>query len=373
MSTRVSHLRFLFAATAAVSATTLPLASDAGEIDSAPAASQELSGARRASGPRLHLEAAGSHFIDLGSGGAWQANELGYGVVANAALEWAAWSRLGFELRIGGAHYQTAHAPDDPSLKPTNGGGFYALGAGFRAHPFHDVGGLFIGGALGVARTGTVYRPTFDVRLGWDFVLAGGFEAGPYFGYLHVVETNRDLRPEDARAWMLGFQMSFGGVVRPEKRHVEVVAVVVPKSEPPKEKEPEITKADPPPDPPPLEVIGDKIVLVDRIHFEYASSKIESSSLPALQILAKHILEHPEYSVVSIDGHTDEIGGDEWNMKLSISRAEAVRSQLVSYGVSGKILRIRGYGKSRPRVAGHDDGARAENRRVEFKFEVRKP
>ncbi len=72
---------------------------------------------------------------------------------------------------------------------------------------------------------------------------------------------------------------------------------------------------------------------------------------------------------VIIDGHTCDLGSDAHNRELSERRARAVRDYLVSRGVSGAILRTRGFGRTRPVVPNTDESQRARNRRVDFVFQ----
>jgi len=69
-----------------------------------------------------------------------------------------------------------------------------------------------------------------------------------------------------------------------------------------------------------------------------------------------------------IGGHTDGVGSDEYNMALSLRRAQAVKDALCrSYRVDCAKLKVRGYGKSEPVASNDDEAGRAQNRRVVFK------
>jgi outer membrane protein OmpA-like peptidoglycan-associated protein len=69
---------------------------------------------------------------------------------------------------------------------------------------------------------------------------------------------------------------------------------------------------------------------------------------------------------VEVAGHTCSIGTDEYNLGLSLRRAEAVRNYLVSKGVSADRLTVRGYGESRPVASNATREGRVQNRRVEL-------
>ena len=112
------------------------------------------------------------------------------------------------------------------------------------------------------------------------------------------------------------------------------------------------------------ELIGDKIVLDDVIHFEFNSPRIRSRSFPLVRKIASVIKEHPAILEVSIEGHADARGTEEYNQKLSEERAESTRTMLVGFGVEEPRLRVIGHGKSHLKVPTlHAD---ERNRRVEF-------
>jgi outer membrane protein OmpA-like peptidoglycan-associated protein len=69
---------------------------------------------------------------------------------------------------------------------------------------------------------------------------------------------------------------------------------------------------------------------------------------------------------VSIEGHTDNQGPDDYNQDLSERRAASVRRYLISQGVESERLRSKGFGESQPIDDNRTAAGRAENRRVEF-------
>ena len=70
--------------------------------------------------------------------------------------------------------------------------------------------------------------------------------------------------------------------------------------------------------------------------------------------------------VVVVEGHTDSIGSDAYNMKLSQRRANAVRDYMVKNGVSGSRIKTEAYGKTRPIASNKTAEGRAQNRRVDI-------
>jgi outer membrane protein OmpA-like peptidoglycan-associated protein len=120
------------------------------------------------------------------------------------------------------------------------------------------------------------------------------------------------------------------------------------------------------PDEDQVRVLGDKIVLDDRVHFYVNSFIIRKISYPLLQRLGKLIADHPEYVHVSVEGHADERGPDNFNQKLSEDRARAVMEFLIKQGIAQDRLSSIGYGSTRPLVDKKSEYALLLNRRVEF-------
>jgi len=120
------------------------------------------------------------------------------------------------------------------------------------------------------------------------------------------------------------------------------------------------------PDEDQVRVLGDKIVLDDRVHFMVNSHIIRRESFGLLARLAKLIKDHPEYVHVSIEGHADERGAEDFNQKLSENRASAVQEFLVKNGVAAARLSSKGYGSTHPLVERKSELAYFHNRRVEF-------
>ena len=75
--------------------------------------------------------------------------------------------------------------------------------------------------------------------------------------------------------------------------------------------------------------------------------------------------EKPEI-IFSVEGHTDNVGDEEANQKLSEERAKAVVTKLVEMGITNDRLSAKGFGESKPLSDNHSPEGRANNRRVEF-------
>lgn len=120
------------------------------------------------------------------------------------------------------------------------------------------------------------------------------------------------------------------------------------------------------PDEESVRVVGDKIELDQKIHFWTNSDRIRPLSYPVLEQLAKFLVAHPEYVHVSIEGHADARGEEDFNLRLSKERAKSILEFLVTRGVEADRLASEGFGSSRPLVEGDTEHAWFMNRRVEF-------
>jgi len=103
----------------------------------------------------------------------------------------------------------------------------------------------------------------------------------------------------------------------------------------------------------------------DYLKFEFDKAELRPEDKELLSRIAGILMTSHDYTV-SVNGHTDDVGTDEYNQKLSERRAQAVRDYLVKAGLSPEILSVEGHGKSRPLVPGNSEAARAKNRRVEL-------
>lgn len=111
---------------------------------------------------------------------------------------------------------------------------------------------------------------------------------------------------------------------------------------------------------------GKKITIRRQINFATNSAEILESSNALLLEVADVILRNPEIRLLEIQGHTDDRGGAELNLRLSQDRAESVRAWLIRNGVEESRLIAKGYGLTRPLVPNITSANRAKNRRVEF-------
>lgn len=109
-----------------------------------------------------------------------------------------------------------------------------------------------------------------------------------------------------------------------------------------------------------------KPIILHGVNFESGSDVIREESLPILDEVAKSLIAWPN-TKVEIQGHTDNVGSEEFNLDLSKRRAISLGKYLVSRGVNRENLIAEGYGETRPIATNDTPEGRAENRRVELK------
>ena len=107
------------------------------------------------------------------------------------------------------------------------------------------------------------------------------------------------------------------------------------------------------------------VVQLVNIQFEFNSAVLTGDSEEGVVMLAAFLESHPEISV-ELAGHTDNVGSDAYNLKLSDERAEVVRQALIVRGIDESRLAAKGYGSTKPVVPNDTDEHRAMNRRTEM-------
>jgi outer membrane protein OmpA-like peptidoglycan-associated protein len=106
------------------------------------------------------------------------------------------------------------------------------------------------------------------------------------------------------------------------------------------------------------------VLTLGDVLFNTGSSTLSPGAGRNLDRLVAFLTEHPD-RLVQIDGFTDSVGTDSFNLDLSQRRADAVRSDLLSRGVSSARVATQGYGKAYPVADNSESGGRQLNRRVE--------
>jgi OOP family OmpA-OmpF porin len=101
------------------------------------------------------------------------------------------------------------------------------------------------------------------------------------------------------------------------------------------------------------------------INFDFNKATLKPSSYPKLEQMVQILNEYPDYSL-SIAGHTDNKGDDDYNLRLSYERAAAARTYMVSKGIPAERIESRGYGETKPIADNKTAAGQAQNRRVDF-------
>ena len=109
------------------------------------------------------------------------------------------------------------------------------------------------------------------------------------------------------------------------------------------------------------------VYVLRNIQFEFNSYALMPVSYVELDKVVAYLQGHPEISV-RLSGHTDHVGKDEYNRKLSAERAERVAAYLIARGIAQKKITTFGFGESKPLVTGDLDEGQEINRRVEIEF-----
>jgi outer membrane protein OmpA-like peptidoglycan-associated protein len=111
----------------------------------------------------------------------------------------------------------------------------------------------------------------------------------------------------------------------------------------------------------------DRIEIKQQIRFKTKSAKITGKdSFAILLEVAQALRDNKQIKKVRIEGHTDSVGNDAANLKLSQSRADAVMAALIKDGVDPGRLEAVGFGETKPIASNSSAAGRAENRRTEF-------
>lgn len=103
------------------------------------------------------------------------------------------------------------------------------------------------------------------------------------------------------------------------------------------------------------------------VFFDFDQSLVKPEGASLLELHGKYLASHPAVSI-KIEGNTDEQGGIEYNLALGQKRADAVAKTLKIYGVKDSQMEAVSLGEEKPKAAGHDEAARAQNRRADLVY-----
>lgn len=114
-----------------------------------------------------------------------------------------------------------------------------------------------------------------------------------------------------------------------------------------------------------------RVVFPERVFFDTARADLRPEAVEVVRIVARNLQLEPPDVVLFVAGHTDARGGTNYNLHLSVERANAVAEAILDHGVNvAQVWRV-GFGEEMPLRAGDNEEAWGQNRRVEFLFAAR--
>jgi len=117
--------------------------------------------------------------------------------------------------------------------------------------------------------------------------------------------------------------------------------------------------------PPPPAPLPKKISLSADTNFDFDSAKLRPLGEQRVEGLVESLKKNPSVRVL-VEGHTDSIGTEKYNQRLSERRANSVRDYMVSLGIDASRITTRGYGEAKPIESNDTAEGRATNRRVDI-------
>ncbi|HEX2962330.1 MAG TPA: OmpA family protein [Ignavibacteriales bacterium] len=99
------------------------------------------------------------------------------------------------------------------------------------------------------------------------------------------------------------------------------------------------------------------------LYFDFGSDNLKAESKPSIDNILKYLKQNPGIKIL-IEGHTDNVGSDAANNRLSENRASSVKNELVKNGIDEARLSVKGFGSKRPVGDNNSVTGRAQNRRV---------
>lgn len=106
------------------------------------------------------------------------------------------------------------------------------------------------------------------------------------------------------------------------------------------------------------------------VEFDFDSSRVRESAMGEIEDMANFMKEHPQLNI-TIHGHTDSVGPEDYNQWLSERRAKAVGDVMIKrFGINANRVSYKGHGESKPRTMGDSAAARQDNRRIEAELKI---
>lgn len=290
------------------------------------------------------------------------------------------WLAIGARLRAG--VLRNGPSPGNGLADP-GFGGLMTAGLAMRAH----VSGAWVELVGGGGVTGNDLVPAVEAGAGWMFAV-GDYHVGPSARFVRVVSRDQMAAFGSADIALVGVDISWGKPRAPRSVRAVVVekparkddvavaadAVGFAVSDGDRVVESRETSCAQRMDGCPISehvmMFEDRIVLDERVLFDFNRARVRSSGRDVIADIAKMWRAHPEWHRITIEGHTDVRGSDTYNQNLSKRRAELARLVLEKQGFDAAAIEAVGFGRSRPRIeAARDEREHQKNRRVEFVIE----
>jgi outer membrane protein OmpA-like peptidoglycan-associated protein len=212
---------------------------------------------------------------------------------------------------------------------------------------------VLIVGALILSMTGCALR---DRKFG-SCTIAGALVGATVGGVVGgALANNDDDDPTDEeRFGAIGGGVGGGALLGGLLGH----AICDPIKEPPPPP-PAVAQAPPPPPPP-----AKPLVTLHGPQFDFDKATLKPDGKRMVDEAVRVMKDKPDLRV-SVEGHTDSVGSDAYNQRLSERRAKAVSDYLISQGIDDSRISVEGFGESKPVASNESAAGRAENRRVEI-------
>ena len=109
-------------------------------------------------------------------------------------------------------------------------------------------------------------------------------------------------------------------------------------------------------------------IVISNVYYETAKAELKPESKTSLDKELVQLLKDNPQLIIEIGSHTDDVGSNEYNQKLSQQRAESVVNYLVINGITKERMLAKGYGESKPIAPNTTPDGRQKNRRTGFKI-----
>ncbi|MFN0250194.1 MAG: OmpA family protein [Kofleriaceae bacterium] len=282
------------------------------------------------------------------------------------------WFALG--ARVRGGVLRNGPGPGNGLADP-GVGGLLTGGLAMRVH----TRGFWIEGVGSGGLTGQDLVPVVEAGVGFVFSV-GDYDVGPSARFVRVIARDEMAAFGSADLALVGVDISWGK--KREKKSVRAVVAATPEpvtvdavgfAESDGDRIVEAPEAscaqrlDGCPLSEYVMVFDDRIVLDERVLFDFGKARVRSRGRAMIAEIATMWRAHPEWQRITVEGHTDGRGSDEFNQVLSARRAKLARAALLGHGFDATTIDAVGFGRSRPRIEeARDEAEHQKNRRVEF-------